>query len=147
VKGNSLIIGNEEFFRKKNKSLELKITWKDLLQKPANVDYDKKDEGIKFPQVEISYLKKGGWVNLKSNVEIFDEVSGAMQQSINLFDALEPLNESFVDYSEDYPVFSNASKSGFIKLTLQKGFGHKKFIDAKTEYLIDKANDKSPTEP
>lgn len=137
-KGASLIIGNDEVFKKNNAALQIKLEWMDLPGTLGEMDYDT-TEGANYPKASLDYLAQGKWKNL-ATIEIFDNLVSEVTIPPSLQSLSAGNNEVMVPYTEAYLPFSVLSKNGFIRLSLTGGFGYDEYLRAYTVYLINLAN-------
>lgn len=163
-KGASLIIGNQEVFKKKNTSLFFNVEWKDIPEYSLFIDYDElvlESDGYTDlnPKVKAYSLEKGVWKNLSSTdlsilsdflfntsaIDVYSATNVTFPKNIlSLPEAI------IVDYDGAYVQYNITSINGFLKLTLSEGFGHEEYQKQLTKYLIEQAKenpDTSVTEP
>ncbi|HUF10986.1 MAG TPA: hypothetical protein VMO47_16820, partial [Rhodothermales bacterium] len=131
VAGSSLLLGSSELFSKKLNSITLNLTWEQALNTTGFV---LKDAADSF-EVSTRHLQKGKWLSLGSAKDLF--VSGAKAKSIQLT-GLSALSASVEQTLENAP-YSPESRAGFVRLDLNKGFGHDKYQAENTLALIAKA--------
>lgn len=130
----SLILGSSELFSKRLSGITLNLTWADVL---ANSYYDTPTPAEH--QVRQRHLKNGSWIgNGSYNTTIFSSSSTTVQ--VNLTDQLDEMSSAVPQTMENPPLSAESSR-GFLRLDLEKGFGHRAQIDAKTLALMDYARD------
>ncbi|HEY6976464.1 MAG TPA: hypothetical protein VH396_09240, partial [Chitinophagaceae bacterium] len=138
--GNRMVIGSREIFTKKNASINVNFEWKDVPPKREDVSYVELGDG-NFPNITVKYLEGGVWQVLESSDELFensgtDAVSSTRRMSLSG----TTINNTIVDYEEEYTAYDIGSNKGFVAVQLTQSFGHKEYLDALTIYLINKAN-------
>lgn len=148
VTGNRLVIGSKEVFSKRNMRLSLNIEWKDLEGfNKDTIAFDKQPDGENLPNGAIRYLRNGIWETWKDHVEIFSADSSSVNPKRKLLGSGSVLNnDTIVDYASEYEAYNINAVNGYIALQLTEGFGHKKYQQALTNYLIEKANGEDPDE-
>jgi hypothetical protein len=143
--GSAFIVGSDEFFRKPGGAFLLKLKWLDLPAASA-VDYDTGSEGDKAPKVSIETLAKGAWTEVDSSEDLWIAQSTAAFRPENTFPAAIrdlTLNtaktdvSAYLDYEEPFGPYSVASRSGYMKIVLRKGFGYDDYQKALAKYLVD----------
>jgi hypothetical protein len=144
-KDASFIIGHKEIFSKKNASVKLNIEWAEISAFSAG---DIRFGSAATPDVGLSTLSSGIWNPINTNLQVISS-----NYSNNIVDAIPgyvPAG-SLATYEEDYNMLGPSSVSGFMKLTLNDGFGYQDFITDMSLYLIDQTKTtptkSKPTEP
>jgi hypothetical protein len=155
LKGSSLVIGNEEIFKKKNLSLQARLEWAELPAAYQYIDYeagssDKTAEANYAPAVRMQYLSAGVWKDIDiDNSVLFNDSSDPVVGFPEL--PTELGSDAVVPYADEYGEYDAKSKSGFIRIQLLGDFGHKAYNAAQTEYLIKLAKGETgltaPVEP
>ena len=137
--GASFIAGNEEVFKKKNAAVQFSAEWMEL-PSASNIAYP---PGSALPKTSFQYLAQSIWKPvLTHDILIADSPEVLFPSSM-----VPSNNETTLPYAESYLPYSVLSKSGFIKLTLNAGFGHDEYQKAYTEYLIEIAKPKPAPPP
>lgn len=152
--GASLIIGNNELFKKKAK-LYFSVGWKDLPSTTRAIDYETAAAATdNSPRVSLFSLEKGIWKDPDIELSILsDSDLSSPSPNISFPSSFFQLSDDVIaEYSENYNRYNIASNKGFLKLTLKEGFGHVAYQKQLTLYLIDKAKPTpagltEPTEP
>ncbi len=163
VKGSFFILGSSELFSKKLNNITLDIEWENQFDR--NTNFLVKNAASYL--TGLCYLKAGGWreagkdydipilVSAMSDVETtmtywlpglsfqFTGTGCEEHKALSYYRSI-PLNlpadlSINADQTLENPQYSNKSKTGFIKLALNKGFGHQEYINEKTLALIGKA--------
>jgi len=155
--GSSMIVGSNEIFIKKNlTSCNLTLRWKNIpdiksvtyLQNEQYLPSSTYDYYTKWvPWINVTFLKEGVWRD-NSNQTLFD---GDNDVIINI----KPPNGEFnKDDRAGFQLdnqFTVKSKTGFLKLALPYGLGHKTFRDALSDYMLSVSKGsstvKKPIEP
>lgn len=139
-RGATLSIGNKELFSKKNASIKLNIEWGGISDfAPGNIDFD--SVGDYYPYTKLGFLQGGAWTIVNSAFSIFNSNNAQMQ----LFGAGQVVpTSSIVPFDEEYLNYGPTSTKGFFRVELDGTFGHKEYLDAKSIYLINKANNVTP---
>lgn len=143
-KGASLVVGSQELFTKKNARLYFNVNWKDLPASSRDVDYEVTDtDPDANPQAKVLFLEKGAWTDLDTHVSILSDYSSSNSSpnaNINFPSTLLALSEDVTaGYVESYNAYLITSINGFVKLSLNEGFGHDEYQKQLTKYLIDLA--------
>ncbi|RXK58330.1 hypothetical protein ESA94_16950 [Lacibacter luteus] len=146
----TLVIGNKELFTKKNASVKLNIEWGGISGFLAgDIDFDAgwtSDED--YPSTRFSLLQSGEWIKKESAVDLFNGNASDVQIFSS---AIQIPQEAVSDYATAYTNYAADSVQGFMRFTLNAGFGHKQFIVSMADYLIAKANGtasgNAPVEP
>jgi len=138
--GNRMVIGSKEIFTKKNVAIDVNVEWKGVPAKRVDVSYVELGDG-NYPNVTLKYLDSGVWQVLESTDELFensgtDAVSSTRRMSLSGTN----INNTIVEYDEEYTPYNMSSNKGFVAVQLTQSFGHKEYLDALTIYLINKAN-------
>jgi len=138
--GNRLVIGSKEIFAKKNTSLLLNLEWKELPANRADVSFA--DLGASnYPNISINNLEEGIWKTLKSSDELFqDESTSGVKATRQLSLSGYSIDDSVVDYQEEYAAYGISSNKGYIALQLTQSFGHKEYLVTLADYLVRKSN-------
>ena len=152
--GASLIIGNNELFKKKAK-LYFKVSWKDLPSTTRAIDYETAAASTDpSPKVNLFSLEKGIWKNTNVELSILSDSDVSSPVSvINFPSAFYQLSDNVLaEYEQNYSSYNISSNKGFLKLKLKESFGHTAYQKQLTLYLIDKAKTTpigltEPTEP
>jgi len=151
--GSSLVVGSNEIFSKRNiTSCSLNIRWKNIpgiksVAYLANEQYFPSatyDFYTKFvPWANITFLTEGQWSDI-SYQTLFD---GDNEVRINI---KPPSGEFNPDDKPDFQTDSQytiKTKTGFSRLSLPFGLGHKTFRSALSEYILAVAKGLSATKP
>lgn len=137
--GASFIIGNEEVFKKKNAEVSLNLQWLELPTSTSKIDYDV-TEGNYYPDASFTYLGQGQWKNLSpANVNFLNGTNSNALIPTTGFQSLSAVagnNETILSYTDEYLPYGTESIKGFLKLTLNAGFGYEEHQKAYTAYLI-----------
>lgn len=163
LKGNSFLIGNEEVFKKKNAKVLFRVEWKGLPQEAYEIDYN---DGVfdyantayvdENPKVNSFTLQQGTWQPAGTAIGILsdfvynymDDTFLPNQDVLTFPQALMALPDGVIaEYGQSYQPYDITAVRGFLKLTLNDGFGHQEYQKALTEYLIALANGGSASEP
>lgn len=140
-KGATLAIGNKELFTKKNASIKLNIEWGGISDfSPGNIDFD--SVGDYYPYTKLGFLQGGTWTVANSAFSIFNSNNAQVQLFGSSAQVLPA--SSIVPFDEEYLPYGSASTKGFFRVELDGVFGHKEYLDAKSIYLINKANNVTP---
>jgi hypothetical protein len=157
--GDSMIIGNEEVFKKQNAQLQLQVEWKNLPEWATDIDFSPyttttSATGISIidtnPKVNVFALNKGVWQSVSNNVAILSDfvltwdsggITISSNDSIITFPAtlLGPDDGVFAMYDDVYLPYAVTANNGFIKLVLTDTFGFEEYQTQYTKYLIDQA--------
>ncbi len=137
--GAYFIFGNSELFSKPLKEIKFNVDWKE--------DHNSKDYFLSqtFTRNDFSFeqLKASFWNPL---VQWYQYPRNRQRKQAERLDTQTftiqfPLKSKFeTDQPFENPVYSNKSSSGFVKVLLNREFGHKDFNTKKTLALINKAN-------
>jgi hypothetical protein len=147
--GSSLILGSNEMFIKKNvTSCKLAIHWKNVPH-IQSVPFSGKEENVQFkydptaklaPWANITFLKEGIWDDLRYQ-KLFN---GSDDVEIDIVPNGGFNKEDRPDFQTDTQ-FSVKSNTGFLKLSLPFGLGHKEYREALSDYLLAFARTKRKT--
>lgn len=150
-KDASFIIGHKEIFCKKNASVKLSISWAGIseFQNAGKLKYYN-NSATTPPTVKVEALASGAWKSgtLSSSLKIFNGL-----QTTYFIDGIGGIipEGALVSYDSPYKLPGSEVTSGFIRLSLNSGFGYKNYIKDYSAYLIDKAANKpnliEPAEP
>ena len=128
-----LILGSSELFSKTLDQLTLSVEWEQVL---TNSGYFlKTDPGSH--EARLRHLNKGKWEGASNAYNIGLFTASSKSKDITL-SGLSILSASAAQTIDNVP-YSNKAEGGFIKLELEKGFGHKIYLDEKTKALINLA--------
>lgn len=152
--GNRLVIGNKELFSKKNAIPVMNIEWKGAAEfTSSDLAYLTQPDGASYPNVALRYLEDGIWKTFVQHDEMFS-ASSSNVDSVKIFpSSLFTIGDKTItDYQSEYSEYTANTSRGFIAIQLTENFGHKKFQDDLTAYLIKLAKDPTtagdkPTEP
>jgi len=162
-KGSAFIMGSEELFKKPGAAFQLKMKWLDLPKLASDVDYEAaaKDEGNLAPEVTVAALSKGAWTNVLTNAALWSQVQRTTFFGNNIFGERNrkvvldkfgdtkvfpdaPLNVSakgaagaYLAYDQPYGPYTVQRTNGYLKLTLEEGFGYDDYQKAYAKYLVD----------
>ncbi len=155
--GSSMIIGSNEIFTKRTiTSCNLTLRWKNIpniksvmyrsqeqYYPTSAYDWYTKD----VPWINVTFLREGNWGDTTSRV-LFD---GDNEVKINIKPPEGVFNK---DDQPDFRLdnqYTVKSNTGFLKLALPFGLGHKTYIEALSDYILAVANKIQnlikPTEP
>jgi hypothetical protein len=154
---SSMIVGSNEMFVKKNiTSCNLTIRWKNIpdIKSVDYLPYEQYypsatyDYYTKFvPWANVTFLKEGNWTDITYQT-LFD---GDNEVKINI---KPPSGEFNKDDRPDFLTdtqFSIKTKTGFVRLAMPYGLGHKTYRSALSDYILAVAKGSSsavkPTEP
>lgn len=155
--GSSLVIGSREIFSKKNiVNCNLNLRWKNIPNIKSvtylpNEQYfaaSTYDYYTKFvPWVNITFLKQGSWKDIRYQ-SLFD---GDNEVTLDITPPLPGFNTNDDPSFNSESAYSITSKTGFCRLTLPYGMGHRSYRDALSDYilLVARGNTSAlkPTEP
>ncbi len=151
--GSSLIIGSNEIFSKKNiADCNLSIRWKNIpdIKSVAYLAWEQYypsatyDYYTKFvPWANVTFLKEGQWSDI-SYQTLFD---GDNEVKINLKPPAGEFNKNDQPGFATDAQFSIKTKTGFARLTLPFGMGHKTYMSALSDYILAVAKGISATKP
>ena len=155
--GSSLVVGSQEIFARKNlTSCNLTIRWKNIpdiksvMYKPReqyypSATYDWYTKAV--PYVNVTFLKEGVWGDM-SYQALFD---GDNEVKITIKPPLGEFNKEDQPGFQTDAQYSVKSKTGFLKLALPYGLGHKAYREALSDYILAVAKGSTtavkPTEP
>lgn len=143
--GSAWIVGSEEFFKKPGATFQLKLKWLDLPTAAEDVDYDS-PEGSLAPLVSIQTLSKSAWVQVDSSEGLWETQTATSFKSENNFpitardlalDAAKTDLSAYLDFDTAYGPYSVNSRSGFVRIKLNSGFGYDNYQKALARYLVD----------
>lgn len=144
--GSTFMVGSEEFFKKPGASFLLKLKWLDLPQYSFPFDYDSTSyEGDKAPKVSIQALYKGAWTEMAASQNLWIDYYNIVILPETFFPAASKDLKvgtdlsAYVLYDEPYGAYTLKSRSGYIKIVLQAGFGYDEYQKALSKYLVDLA--------
>jgi hypothetical protein len=175
--GNSFIVGSDEIFYKKGAKIQLNFYWKDFQKNLEDkidawpIDYDEPnatnfnplystDRAQFVPKVDVLKLNSNKWEPLLNNQQVLSkgEVYGVIN-SVVVYNPSENValkidltgsnNEKlFLDKNTPWKSFNASSNNGFIKLKLQKDFGHRDYYSALQSFMTrNNAGEKPPIYP
>lgn len=154
---SSLILSSKEVFLKKNLIYcDVSIRWK---KKPslASIAYLPSEQYFpspkfdyyknKIPWVHVTWLQEGKWNNIRTQV-LFDSDN---EITINIKPPIGEFNKEDRPSFQFQTPFSLGAKTGYVRLALTSGFGHKQYREALAHYFIQVANKNNsavkPVEP
>ena len=151
--GSSMIVGSNEMFSKKTiTTCNLTLRWKNIpdirsVMYTVGEQYKTAAASRSVPGIYVTFLKEGNWGDL-SYQTLFD---GDNEVKINILPPDGAFNKDDVpDFQLDNQ-FTIKSKTGFLKLALPFGLGHKVYSGALTDYILAVAKKVKkavkPTEP
>lgn len=157
LKDSGFVIGSKEIFSKKNLDVKANIEWANFPTTQANIDYDRQynaslntstntityspaSEGTFAPKVYVEYITAGVWNRLPTPIDAFLTSTTTIS---SLVPSTVPVS-FFEDYNAVHTPFNSKTNKGFIRLVLERDFGHKAYLSDLTRYLIEQA---SPTLP
>ncbi len=155
--GSFFILGCDEVFQKKNAAFQFRAVWKGLSDWRGYIDFDWVNEF--HPNVKIESLRKGTWSVV--DFENYDpaEQPDSVRQALNphtgevqVFfgkrsSVYFPAKKIRVDENSATPPhfdrtsYSAGSRSGFLKVSLLRDFGHQLYQKTLTRYLMRKGKD------
>jgi len=151
--GSSLIIGSNEIFSKKNiADCTLNIRWKNIpdIKSVAYLAWEQYypsatyDYYTKFvPWANVTFLKEGQWSDI-SYQTLFD---GDNEVMINLKPPSGEFNKNDQPDFQTDAQFNIKTKTGFARLTLPFGMGHKTYRSALSDYILAVAKGFTATKP
>ncbi len=151
--GSSLIIGSNEIFSKKNiESCNLSIRWKNIpdIKSVAYLAWEQYypsatyDYYTKFvPWANVTFLKEGQWSDISYHV-LFD---GDNEVKINLKPPAGEFNKNDQPGFQTDSQFTVKTKTGFARLALPYGMGHKTYRSALSDYILAVAKGVTATKP
>lgn len=142
---SSLIIGNKELFCKKNAAMTLNIEWKDLPGNKHNIVF----KGGTPPRVTVKHLANGTWIK-DLDTTLFDGITERVKVAGTGGQPITVADQTIVDFADAYLPYDGKSNKGFLKLSLEKGFGNDAYQNARIIYLINlakKTNGPAPPAP
>jgi len=131
-KDGQWIIGSAEVFSRPLTGLSVNVTWSAPYVKGQYFE----DVAVSDYKVGFDYLSGGKW-RKSDTATVPLGLGGSGPQSI----AANSLGDAPSDAAlalEDAP-FAATSRSGFLRMRLNRGFGHRRYLDAKTVALIELA--------
>ncbi|MES2733542.1 MAG: baseplate J/gp47 family protein, partial [Bacteroidota bacterium] len=151
--GSSLILSSQEIFQKKNlATCEVTIRWKNIpdiasvAYLPSEQDYPEAvyDWYTKaVPWINVTWLKEGKWDSLISQM-LFD---GNNDVTINLKPPVGEFNKQDQPQFQIDAPYSIQAKTGYVRLALPWGLGHKQYREALADYFIAIAKNGTPVKP
>jgi hypothetical protein len=151
--GSSMIIGSNEIFTKKNiTNCNLNIRWKNIpdIKSVAYLAWEQYypsatyDYYTKFvPWANVTFLKEGQWSDI-SYQTLFD---GDNEVSINIKPPPGEFNKNDQPDFQTDAQFNIKTKTGFARLTLPFGMGHKTYRSALSDYILAVAQGFTATKP
>ena len=126
------VIGHKEIFSKKNASLKLNIEWAEISSfSTGDIDFD--SDPPSYPPVTFSVLSSGIWNKQNSSVDIFN----GNNSEFTVFGVPVSIPEiALAAYTDEYNNLTASTVSGFLRLSLNAGFGYQDYINALSLYLI-----------
>jgi len=163
VKGNSLLIGNEEVFKKKNAKILFRVEWKGLPDEAFDIDYNYGEYNPvntayvdENPKTHFFSLQQGVWQEGVTDAGILSDfvynyVTGTFspnKEVLTFPESLMALPDGVIsDHRQPYKPYDITAIKGYLKLTLNSGFGHQEYQKALTAYLIALAKGSIASEP
>ena len=130
-KDTGFVIGHKEIFTKKNAAVRLNIEWAEISAfDQADINYGTGSSN--YPATTLSFLSSGIWNTQNNAVDIFN---GNYSQ-VNVFPSGVQVPDATVANIDDYENLSPSSVSGFLRLSLNDGFGYQAYIQDLSLYLI-----------
>lgn len=166
-KGSSLIIGNKEFFKKPGAAFQLKLKWLDLPDRASDVDYEAEagGEGNLAPKVTVAALSQGDWKPVLTGADLWEQKPFFQlfgPQQLSFLDQFYPEKTfpagplsltakgtagAFLNYEAPYGPYTVQRSNGYVKLTLEDGFGYEDYQKAYAQYLVSQARSGSGADP
>jgi hypothetical protein len=141
---SSFIFGSSELFCKKQAKFSVELNWAGISDiSSTKISYSTSGSATP-PTASVSLLEGGNFKPLKSTA-IFNgnapvvSVFGSNQEQLTA--------NASMPYSSDVVKYNAATASGFLQFRLNNSFGHKQYLRRYAEYLINKANKITDTEP
>lgn len=143
----AFIVGSTELFCKKQATFSVELNWagiSDIIS--TKISYSA--SGSATPPTALCSLLEGGSFKPLKSVAIFSgnaqvvSVFGSTPQQVTV--------NACLPYTSDIVKYNAAAASGFMQFRLNSSLGHKQYLRRYAEYLINKANkitDTEPTEP
>lgn len=119
VTDKNFIIGSKELFCKKNASVTLNIQWAGITDFTSTTIAYPPDTD--FPDTRFDFLQEGRWGNASMDFAIFNTANPATVLS-SVTTGI-PVS-SVINFDEVYKQYGAESNSGFMRLVLNKSFGH-----------------------
>lgn len=149
-KDTTFVIGHNEPFTKKNAKIKLHLAWADLPDAATKIIYPSTNVLANgstvtnpVPNVKIDFLSGGVWANTSTAVEMFSGVTSA----VTLFANGQTIPDTAIGtYNTSDGLYTANSVNGFMRLVLNKSFGHKAYILALSTYLSYKAQHPTGTD-
>ncbi len=155
-KGARWIIGSSELFSKPQSSISLKVTWAETYNSD---DFFLTREAASYTIV-FDYLKAGEWQTFSGFTvsTVFFAIDGVdlpppkSQLGFEDLDATISVANPGVAATDaklvlEEPNFGATSTTGYMRITLNSAFGHKRFTDKKTLRLIEAAKEGGGMDP
>lgn len=147
-KDTTFVIGHTEPFSKKNAKIKLYMEWANLpnaadkIIYPSKVKVNGTDVAVPVPNVKVDFLSGGVWTNTSTAVEILNGIT----PTITLFANGQTIPDNAIGtYNAGDGLYTANSVNGFMRLVLNKSFGHKEYILALSTYLSYKAQNPTGT--
>ena len=125
------IVGSNEVFSKKLASLFLNIKWEKK--------YNTSDYFYNYPfdywDSKFSSLNKGTWDGKNNGYELFVFENNKTENSLDLTNYVDQI-EGGAEQLLENEILSPSSTNGFIKLEIDRDFGHKNFVTENTFALV-----------
>lgn len=158
-KDNTLVFGSREIFTKKNVRVRLNIEWAGLPASFYHINYNATyasnynnstgkytytadiDNSPYYPKVNTQFLVNGSWTRViegsaqTAPVDIFNYSN----TQVSIYSASLVINPACIlDYGQETAPLNPASSRGFLRWVLDGDFGHKKFQQDTTTFLLEK---------
>ena len=159
-KDSSLVLGNEELFKKPGANFQLRLKWTGLPANGTTVKYPHSSSGT-APNVSIELLERGSWTDIHgtehrggrgnkvknsganaiitSSLTTISDTKLVPDVPTPVYTKSSKIDDScYVAYEDTYLPYSITSKSGFMRLSLLSSFGQDEYQKALIAYLLDK---------
>jgi hypothetical protein len=139
-KNGQWIIGSAEVFSRPLSSLTINVTWAEpYLQGHFFEDVTVGDYGV-----SVDYLRGGEWRNTDTSIKPL-ALGGAGAQAITESSLLDAPRDAALVLEDE--LFAATHRSGFLRMRLNRSFGHRRYLDAKTLALIELASGGGGAQP
>jgi hypothetical protein len=131
-KNGQWIIGSAEVFSRPLSSLTVNVTWAE----PYVQGQFFEDVAVGNYRVSLDYLSGGKWKNTETATKSLG-LGGAGAQAITESSLLDAPSDAALVLEDE--LFAATRRTGFLRMRLNRSFGHRRYLDAKTLALIELA--------
>lgn len=128
-KDQSIFIGSREVFTKQNAAIQFEVEWANL-PGASQIKFDT-DDSISVSNVSVRFLSNGVWDAHNDGSLNSISIFNGSNKNVTIFTtAYEIPDESVCDFANLYSPLQAGTKKGFLKASLNEGFGFNDYLHA-----------------